>query len=314
MSVRHCFYKDCPSTNLTKERSLFAFPYREPTRLRKWMALTGCTKEQLEIAPRFVCDLHFSSIFINNNSQRRRMLLGQALPNSAFDGSAVAAEAAAADTTEHLVEEVDGQEYDVELSVVEYCNDIGDVIIMEQEDEEESEEYSMHEEEESLAGDRVTAGVADVVPVTAPTMRSEASSQPGIAKEVPVQDNPVRKNAPVKMNAQVKMIPAVQERHSHGKPAAKRLCTEEDGKRLLKHSFQLGFFIQLIILTDDAPRAPIAQPELSPSATIISIKGVTYVQMPKHVYLAEKQVANDELLYWKNIVRAMKQQLDDIHF
>lgn len=55
-------------------------------------------------------------------------------------------------------------------------------------------------------------------------------------------------------------------------------------------------------------------PDISPSAKIITMKGVQYIQMSKHVYLAEQQMARDEISYWKNIVMGFKQQLEDVEF
>lgn len=100
MAQRNCYFKDCHSRGDSSGRTFFNFPFRDPERLFRWLAVTGCTKLELERKPRYVCDLHFNKKFFAT-CQRRKVLVGQAIPDLHRVESSLSDEPSAADTTGH---------------------------------------------------------------------------------------------------------------------------------------------------------------------------------------------------------------------
>lgn len=74
---RSCCYRNCAVTNSEHpERTLFQFP-KDEARAKRWTEL-GAVDTSLS-GPRFMCDLHFSQIYMCF-SARRKMLLNTAIP------------------------------------------------------------------------------------------------------------------------------------------------------------------------------------------------------------------------------------------
>lgn len=73
---KFCCYRDCTTNSYANpERTLFQFP-KDEARANKWLKAGAIDKVDL---PRFMCDLHFSRIYMCF-SARRKMLLNTAVP------------------------------------------------------------------------------------------------------------------------------------------------------------------------------------------------------------------------------------------
>ncbi|XP_055638655.1 uncharacterized protein LOC129776813 isoform X2 [Toxorhynchites rutilus septentrionalis] len=74
---RYCCYRDCDTNSFSNpERTLFQFP-KDEVRANKWLEAGAI--EKVDSSPRFMCDLHFSRIYMCFSS-RRKMLLNTAVP------------------------------------------------------------------------------------------------------------------------------------------------------------------------------------------------------------------------------------------
>ncbi|XP_055612698.1 uncharacterized protein LOC129759317 [Uranotaenia lowii] len=76
---KRCVYRDCLSDSVTDpDRTLFQFP-KEEERIQKWCQAGQVDPAELQGSVKFMCDKHFSHIYICN-SARRKLLLHTAVP------------------------------------------------------------------------------------------------------------------------------------------------------------------------------------------------------------------------------------------
>lgn len=164
MAQKHCYFKDCTSRADQSGRTLFNFPYRDAERLFRWLELTGCTKQELERKPRHVCDLHFDPKYFAI-CQRRKVLVGKALPELNRVYYATSTGSAAADTTGHPLTEEEGDGEEEEHSLI-----IREDVLDEEEDDEVDEivvdeiESLKYEEDQLESLERIDAEAEEVPP------------------------------------------------------------------------------------------------------------------------------------------------------
>lgn len=72
---KRCAFKNC--FNRSDTVTVFSFP-KEIERYKQWERIAQCDQPRKE--PKYLCECHFSSIFISSNS-RRKILIGAAVPN-----------------------------------------------------------------------------------------------------------------------------------------------------------------------------------------------------------------------------------------
>lgn len=77
MNTKVCVYKNCGNTSQTTDVTFFTFPLKDQRKCDAWAKLAGC--EGVNLKYRYLCENHFSSIYISR-TPRRTVLLPPAMP------------------------------------------------------------------------------------------------------------------------------------------------------------------------------------------------------------------------------------------
>lgn len=78
MNTKHCVYKNCGNTSTFSTKiTFFSFPLKDAEKCQHWARLAGC--EDLNLKNKYLCENHFSSIYISR-TPRRTVLLPNAIP------------------------------------------------------------------------------------------------------------------------------------------------------------------------------------------------------------------------------------------
>lgn len=77
-NTKICVYRDCKNTNITtKDVTFFGFPLKDMEKCQLWSRLAGCENENLR--NKYLCEVHFSHNYISRTA-RRAVLLTNAVP------------------------------------------------------------------------------------------------------------------------------------------------------------------------------------------------------------------------------------------
>lgn len=273
MNNKVCVYKNCGNTSQTTDVTFFTFPFKDERKCESWVKLAGC--EGINLKYKYLCENHFSSIYISRTS-RRTILLPPAMPyrwddddvhKANFDGeSSVTCESYCSDqhdkTDDELLDDQLGVEEEVEFAtdpLSEQCA-AGNILI-------DTTTNKIHE-----YSNRKAAGKVFTIKNDGPSVVCHVTKR---ARLQPL-------SAGVPITATLPLKPIAQHR-SIDKSAA-----DEDDPAVVDYT------------------------ENNADITTFIFKGEEYIQMPKHIYLQQRAKLDADIRRYEKILRSVKSLVQSV--
>lgn len=287
MNTKQCVYKNCGNSSAFATKiTFFSFPLKDAEKCALWTQMAGC--EGINLRSKFLCENHFSTIYISK-TPRRTVLLPNAVPYNWQETN--------------KIDEPFDDEFDTEKNVSR------DEMILDSMVDENDVIYSTH-----------TIGM---IPHndSATDENIESSDDVLLDEDVPNTNSKVKLNVTKSVKSGRKDFDSMIDSTKKVEQPRNTLPVAESMNHVTKRQKLQTSGHGLVIVQDDhtVRRTVEKKPEIqeekptqidntidNPDITTFIYKGEEYIQMPKRIYLQQRAKLDADAKRYKSMVQNIK--------